>query len=108
MIIRATLRQQLGALLLLFAITLALADRGALNPDLTQSTIAQTIYTTGYTQSVRPASSFTNGVKALLLKRPGLDPSMASDYGLDHIIPLAIGGHPRSLNILEWQPWEPL
>jgi hypothetical protein len=41
-----------------------------------------------------------------LLKRAGLDPSTASGYELDHIIPLAIGGHPRKLTNLKLQPWE--
>ena len=84
----------------------ALADRGALNPDVTQDTIAQTICVPGYTKSLRPATSFTNGVKALLLKRASLDPSSGTDYQLDHIIPLALGGHPRELDNLELQPWD--
>jgi hypothetical protein len=70
----------------------------------TQDTIAVTICVPGYTKSVRPASSFTNGVKAPLVNRADLDPSMASDYELDHIIPLALGGHPRKLDNLELQP----
>jgi hypothetical protein len=60
----------------------------------------------GYTQSVRPVSSFTNGVKQLLLNRSGLEALAAADYELDHIIPLALGGHPRNLDNLELQPWE--
>ena len=95
-----------GAAFLACVAVQAFADRGALNPDVTQDTIAQTICVTGYTKSVRPATSFTNGVKALLLKRVGLDPSTASDYELDHIIPLALGGHPRKLDNLELQLWD--
>jgi len=44
---------------------------------------------------VRPAASYTNGVKNLMMKRAGLDPATSSNYTLDHIIPLAIGGHPE-------------
>ena len=95
-----------AALLLCLVACIALADRGALNPNVTQDSIAQTICVRGYTKSVRPASSFTNGVKELLLKRNGLDPQTAADYELDHIIPLALGGHPRKLDNLELQPWE--
>jgi len=65
----------LGTALLFFSQLLVFADRGALNPDVAQDTIAQTICVAGYTKSVRPVTSFTNGVKMLLLKRAGLDPS---------------------------------
>jgi len=95
-----------GTTLLACIAVQAFADRGALNPDVTQDTIAQIICMPGYTKSVRPATSFTNGVKALLLKREGLDPSTALDYELDHIIPLALGGHPRNMDNLELQPWD--
>jgi len=100
------MHQKFGALFLLLAVTSAYADRGALNPDVTQYTIAQTICVPGYTKSVRPAPSYTHGVKALLLKRSGLDPSMEPDYELDHIVPLALGGHPRKLDNPELQPWD--
>ncbi len=98
--------RSIGTLLVLFIASVALADRGALNPDVSQGTIAQTICVPGYTKSVRPATSYTNGVKVLLLKRAGLDPSTASDYELDHVIPLALGGHPRNTDNLQLQPWE--
>ncbi len=29
-----------------------------------------------------------------------------SDYELDHVIPLALGGHPRNIHNLSLQPWE--
>jgi len=41
-----------------------------------------------------------------MLKRSGLDPITASDYELGHIIPLALGGHPRKMDNLQLQPWE--
>ncbi len=94
------------AVLLLCLNSSAFADRGALNPDVTQDSIAQTICVRGYTKSVRPATSFTNGAMVLLLKREGLYPSSAPNYELDHIIPLALGGHPRKLDNLELQPWD--
>lgn len=78
----------------------------ALNPDVRQSTIAETICTPGYTKDVRPSTTYTNGVKYRLMREQGLDPSTASDYELDHIIPLALGGHPRSLKNLKLQLWE--
>lgn len=92
--------------LLCGAPTAAGVDRGALNPDVTQETIDQTICVPGYTKTVRPSTRFTNGVKQMLLKRAGRDPAEASEYELDHVIPLALGGHPRKLENLALQPWE--
>lgn len=77
----------------------------AINPDVTQENIRQTICVSGYTRTVRPATSYTNGVKAKLMAEAGLDSSHMSEYELDHIIPLAVGGHPRKLSNLQLQPW---
>jgi hypothetical protein len=60
----------------------------------------------GYTEAVRPSSTYTNGIKAKLLREAGLDESSMSEYELDHIVPLALGGHPRKLANLTLQPWE--
>ena len=61
--------------LLCFTLSPVLADHGALNPDVTQSNIHQTICIAGYTKQVRPAASFTNGgsvngVRPCLLPAP--------------------------------------
>lgn len=80
--------------------------KSALNPDVRPDTIAQTICTPGYTKDVRPATSYTNGVKFKLMREQGLAGSSPSDFELDHIIPLALGGHPRSLRNLMLQPWD--
>jgi len=77
-----------------------------LNPDVTEDTVRQTICAPGYTKTVRPSSSFSNGVKAKLLRDAGLDESHIGDYELDHIVPLALGGHPRKLANLTLQPWD--
>lgn len=79
---------------------------GALNPDVRQETIAETICTSGYTAAVRPSTTFTNGIKLKLLRERGLSAAAAAEYELDHRIPLALGGHPRSLANLVLQPWE--
>ncbi|TFW07273.1 hypothetical protein E4K72_09080 [Oxalobacteraceae bacterium OM1] len=76
-----------------------------LNHDVTQHTIMQTICVSGYTKEVRPATSYTNGVKRLLMKRQGIDWSRAGELELDHKIPLALGGHPRNPHNLMLQPW---
>jgi cytochrome c-type biogenesis protein CcmH/NrfF len=92
-----------AALLVCLAASTAFAERGALNPDVTQDTINQTICVPGYAKSVRPATSYTNGVKQMLLQRARKDPALTQYYELDHIIPLALGGHPRKLDNLELQ-----
>jgi len=78
----------------------------ALNPDVTEETVRQTICIAGYAKSVRPSSSYTNAVKAKLLRDAGLDASRMLDFELDHIVPLALGGHPRKLANLALQPWD--
>lgn len=78
----------------------------ALNPDVHQDTINKTICVPGYTASVRPSTTYTNGVKLKVLREHGLPASAAKDYELDHRIPLALGGHPRNLHNLMLQPWE--
>lgn len=45
-------------------------------------------------------------VKAALLREAGIDESQKGDFELDHIVPLALGGHPRKLSNLALQPWE--
>lgn len=77
-----------------------------LNPDVRQETVHKTICVPGYTASVRPSTSYTNGVKLKLLKERGLPEEVAKDYELDHVVPLALGGHPRNTKNLMIQPWE--
>lgn len=83
----------------------AMADM-ALNPDVRPDNIHETICVPGYTRTVRPATSYTNGVKLKLMREAGIDAARASEFELDHIIPLALGGHPRKLDNLQLQPWE--
>lgn len=78
----------------------------ALNPDVTQSTIGQTICTPGYTKAVRPSTTYTNGVKLMLMRRQGIDELRADEYELDHVVSLGLGGHSRKLSNLQLQEWE--
>jgi hypothetical protein len=78
----------------------------ALNPDVDEGTLDSTICVSGYSRSVRPATSYTNGLKKKLMREAGLDPARVSDYELDHLIPLALGGHPRKPSNLMLQPWD--
>lgn len=79
---------------------------GALNPDVTQDSILETICVPGYTKTVRPSTTYTNGVKRKLMWAAGIDESRLPEFELDHIIPLALGGHPRKLDNLQLQSWE--
>jgi hypothetical protein len=77
----------------------------ALNPDVREDTILKTICVPGYTATVRPSTSYTNGLKLKLLREKGEPPENANLYELDHYIPLALGGHPRSPTNLWLQEW---
>lgn len=77
-----------------------------LDRDINQENIGETICRKGYTKTVRPSTVYTNGVKMKLLREAGLVEADASLYELDHIVPLALGGHPRKLSNLMLQPWE--
>ena len=101
--LRSLLRAFVASLSLLVADAVRAAP--SLNHDVTPATIASTICVSGYTAMVRPASVYTNGVKVKLLQTAGQDPSRAGEYELDHIVPLALGGHPRALDNLQLQPW---
>ena len=74
----------------------------ALNPDVDEDTINRTICVSGYTKSVRPATSYTNGVKKKLMRDAGIDAARIGDYELDHIVPLACGG-PDAVSNMQWQ-----
>ena len=78
----------------------------ALNPDVRQETIHQTICVSGYTASVRPSTIYTNGVKRKLMRQQSLPTTAAAYFELDHHVPLALGGHPRNLQNLMLQHWE--
>lgn len=78
----------------------------ALNPDVRQETIKQTICVPGYTASVRPSTTYTNGVKLKLMREQSVPATEATSFELDHRVPLALGGHPRNLKNLTLQHWE--
>jgi hypothetical protein len=77
-----------------------------LNPDVHQDTIRQTLCTPGYTASVRPSTTYTNGIKLKLMREQEIPAPTASAFELDHRIPLGLGGHPRTLKNLALQPCE--
>ncbi len=72
----------------------------------TQSNIGTTICTAGWTAIVRPSTSYTQGVKRKMLRDAHLPEADAIKYELDHFVPLALGGHPRSIDNLWLQRWD--
>lgn len=79
---------------------------GAFFADVTQANVDQTICVSGWTATVRPSTSYTRGLKKVMLTRAGLPPGDAIKYELDHFVPLAVGGHPCSEDNLWLQRWD--
>ena len=79
---------------------------GTLLAEVTESNISTTICVSGWTATVRPSHSYTQGVKRKLLREAGVAESEVTKYELDHFVPLALGGHPRSLDNLWLQSWD--
>ena len=72
---------------------------GMTDPGLPKSVICNPKWKTSF---VRPPTSYTNAIKRSKLP---LGTNMA-DVELDHDIPLAIGGHPKSPDNLWPEPWD--
>jgi hypothetical protein len=87
--------------------TVVLAEtsgKPALNPDVTQATIASTICTTGWTRTVRPYVFEMKKIKADMLATIGEPIERRNYYELDHVIPLALGGAVVDRRNLALQP----
>jgi hypothetical protein len=69
---------------------------GALNRNVKQRTIKQTICVSSWTDTVRPPTSYTNPLKVQGIADYGYGDRNLSHYEEDHLIPLAVGGSPRS------------
>jgi hypothetical protein len=82
-----------------------LAD--VLNDAVTQATIEKTICREGYLKSIQPPAAYMDGVKKNMLAMRGMDAvRQGSAYAVVHIVPLALGGHPRNPENLMLQPLE--
>lgn len=67
---------------------------GALNPQVTQSTISSTICVSGYTSTIRPPESITEPEKRASASAYGYTGSFwTAEY--DHLVPLELGGDPN-------------
>lgn len=79
---------------------------GAINPNVTQANIHQTICVPGYTKTIRPPASYTNALKRKQLS--GASDTNPRDYEEDHLISLEIGGSPTSPDNLWPEPYNPV
>lgn len=86
------------------AVALLAAAPGALNPNVTQGNIGSTVCVAGWTATVRPPSSYTTRLKIRQMSTLNL-PGLPRRYEEDHLVPLALGGHPTSLDNLRPQRW---
>jgi hypothetical protein len=77
---------------------------GVLNPAVTQSNIASTICKHGWTRTVRPPVSYTNGLKAKGLRQYRLR-GPPSAFQEDHLISLELGGDPTDPRNLWPEPY---
>jgi len=77
---------------------------GAIDPGVTQGNIHGTICVSGYTDTVRPSTSYTNPVKVWQMALYGWTGS-TSDYEEDHLIPLEVGGSPTDPQNLWPEPY---
>lgn len=72
---------------------------GAINIQVQQNNIQDTICKPGWTATIRPSSSYTNTLKRTQLMKLAQDghvafPVDSSKYEEDHLISLELGGHP--------------
>ena len=78
---------------------------GAINPKVTQDTLANTICKSGYTKSIRPPASITKAEKYANAAAYGYTGAM-SDIEYDHLVPLELGGDPNDARNLWVEPGE--
>lgn len=76
---------------------------GAANPSVTQDNIKDTICVPGFSKTVRPTVSYTTPLKIKLMRAYGFTDSR-SNYELDHLISLEIGGNPTDVRNLWPEP----
>ena len=85
-----------------------IATPGALNPDVTQANINQTICVRGWTATIRPPASYTTSLKRQqLASGPYATPGAnLRSYEEDHLISLELGGNPTDPHNLWPEPWD--
>jgi len=76
---------------------------GALNPDVTQANVHETVCRIGWTHTIRPPVTWSQPLKHQLAAAQGI---RVQDAELDHLIPLNLGGAPRDPANLWLQRWD--
>jgi hypothetical protein len=80
---------------------------GAVNPDIHQDGIEQTICNPHWsTRSIRPSADYTNRLKFDQIAEYGDLDTNPRDYEEDHLIPLELGGNPTDPHNLWPEPYE--
>lgn len=69
---------------------------GALNPNVTQANIQQTICRRGFTKSIRPPERYTERLKRRGIREYGYKDMRLSWAEEDHLVSLELGGSPDS------------
>jgi hypothetical protein len=77
-----------------------------LDPRVTQTTIVDTICRPGYADDVLPPFDTLQRQKQQLLIQRHVDPQSASDYALDHRMPILLGGSPTAAANLDIRRWD--
>jgi hypothetical protein len=89
--------------------TKTLPDRrctpGATNSAVTQADIGTTICRSGWTTTVRPPESYTEPLKIAQIAEYHYADRKVGDYEEDHLIPLELGGSPKSVKNL-WPEYD--
>ncbi|WP_321967016.1 hypothetical protein [Burkholderia cepacia] len=68
---------------------------GAINQDVTQDNIHDTVCVKGWTKSIRPPMHYTNSLKKKQIREYGYEDTDPRHYEEDHLIPLSVGGNPN-------------
>jgi hypothetical protein len=79
---------------------------GAIDISVTQKNLHNTVCVTGYTSTVRPGVNYTNKLKKQQIDEYQYTDKDMRHYEEDHLIPLAVGGHPSDPRNLWPQPWD--
>jgi hypothetical protein len=78
---------------------------GLTDSKVTQRNIGKTICRSGWTRAVRPPESYTERLKREQIIEYGYRDKRLHDYEEDHLIPLELGGSPRSVKNL-WPEYD--
>lgn len=76
---------------------------GAVNPQVTQSTLHGTVCAPGWTDTVQPPVAYTTDLKLRQMRDFG-EAGSPQSYKEDHLVPLSIGGAPSDAKNLFPQP----